>query len=315
MVIDKSWTCLGRHEKEFYTGLKKFVKHCKLLENSSENVKCPCKSCRLVSWVSIRNLSDHITNYGWDPSYKTWIHHGELNLPSSVIDNTRQPQMSDMTTCLNDLSYIPPSNEQNEPTQRDIVNGVRFVVHSHHELHTTHNSDVCSPDDKDEEMYYGQLEEILEFSYMSFKVVLFRVKWFDTSNEGRKVKRFVIRNNMTQIQANDESFKDDQYILATQVKQVFYLEDMARRPPNWKVVKDVNHKNLNDLDFSTLHIDGQSIDVDAPPDIIDVEEDDDIIDEEDAIPHDLEDYDDEDLVNFDDDDDDVAVVYSSKEED
>ncbi|GKD19831.1 hypothetical protein Tco_1208989 [Tanacetum coccineum] len=28
--------------------------------------------------------------------------------------------MSDMTTCLNDLSYIPPNNEQNEPNQGDI---------------------------------------------------------------------------------------------------------------------------------------------------------------------------------------------------
>ncbi|GKD98251.1 hypothetical protein Tco_1382148, partial [Tanacetum coccineum] len=28
--------------------------------------------------------------------------------------------MSDMTACLNDLSYIPLNNEQNEPTQGDI---------------------------------------------------------------------------------------------------------------------------------------------------------------------------------------------------
>nr|GEX48036.1 hypothetical protein [Tanacetum cinerariifolium] len=28
--------------------------------------------------------------------------------------------MSDMTACLNDVSYIPPNNEQNEPTQGDI---------------------------------------------------------------------------------------------------------------------------------------------------------------------------------------------------
>ncbi|GJZ04489.1 hypothetical protein Tco_0537764 [Tanacetum coccineum] len=28
--------------------------------------------------------------------------------------------MSDMTACLNDLSYITPNNEQNEPTQGDI---------------------------------------------------------------------------------------------------------------------------------------------------------------------------------------------------
>ncbi|GJR99084.1 hypothetical protein Tco_0315593 [Tanacetum coccineum] len=84
-----------------------------------------------------------------------------------------------------------------------LVNGVRFIVHSRDECRTTQNNGICSPGDKDGEMYYGQLEEILEFLYMSFKVVLFRVKWFDTSNEGCKVKSFVIRNNMTQIWAND----------------------------------------------------------------------------------------------------------------
>ncbi|GKD26307.1 hypothetical protein Tco_1232521, partial [Tanacetum coccineum] len=47
--------------------------------------------------------------------------------------------------------------------------------------------------------------------------------------------------------------------------------------------------SLSDLDNATLHIDGQSTEVDAPPDIIDLDEDDDIID-------------DEDLVNVDDDD-------------
>nr|GFA83917.1 hypothetical protein [Tanacetum cinerariifolium] len=52
-----------------------------------------------------------------------------------------------------------------------------------------------------------------------------------------------------------------------------------------------------------MYYDGQSINVDALPDIIDVvDEDDDIIDEEDPIPHDLADSDDEDLVNFDIDD-------------
>nr|GFA91873.1 hypothetical protein [Tanacetum cinerariifolium] len=50
------------------------------------------------------------------------VHHGEPALPPPppVIDNTRQPHMSDMTALFNDLSYIPPNNEHNEPTQRDI---------------------------------------------------------------------------------------------------------------------------------------------------------------------------------------------------
>ncbi|GJU79754.1 RNA-directed DNA polymerase, eukaryota [Tanacetum coccineum] len=220
-----------------------------------------------------------------------------------------------------------------------VVNGVRFVIHSRDKRRTTQNSGICSPGEKDGEMYYGQLEEILEFSYMSFKVVLFRVKWFDTSNNGRKHQRFVIRNNITQIWAHGEAFKNDQYILATQVKQVFYLEDMARRPPNWKVVQDLNHKNysnggvlvvkddhdvihfdnssdlalstsLGDLDFATLNIDGQSMDVDAPLNIIDVNKDDYLIDDEDALPYDLADFGDEDLAN--DDDDDVAIYTDNK---
>ncbi|GJV60011.1 hypothetical protein Tco_1466111 [Tanacetum coccineum] len=40
------------------------------------------------------------------------------------------------------------------------------------ERRTTQNSGICSPGGKDGEMYYGQLQEILEFLYLSFKVVL-----------------------------------------------------------------------------------------------------------------------------------------------
>nr|GEX41298.1 hypothetical protein [Tanacetum cinerariifolium] len=60
-----------------------------------------------------------------------------------------------------------------------------------------------------------------------------------------------------------------------------------------------------------MYYDGQSTEVDAPPDIIDVvDEDDDIIDDEDALLHDLADFDDEDLINVD--DDGVDKVYSTE---
>nr|GEY71750.1 hypothetical protein [Tanacetum cinerariifolium] len=186
-----------------------------------------------------------------------------------------------------------------------------YVLHNSLEIDTYRSqfkSDICSPGGKDGEMYYGQLQEILEFSYLSFKVVLFRVKWFDTSNEGRKVKNLVLRNNMTQILTKGEAFKDDQYILATQAKQCFYLEDMARRQPHWKVVKHVNHKKFPDggvivveEDHDVIHFDNSS-DLPLSTNLIDLDEDDDIIDDEDAHPRDLADSDDEDLINVDDDD-------------
>ncbi|GKA67394.1 zinc finger, CCHC-type containing protein [Tanacetum coccineum] len=241
------------------------------------------------------------------------------------VDNDQDPEVSttsELFALANGPSWTPIS------INSCVVDGVRYVVHSRDERRTTQNSGICSPG-PDGEMYYGQLQEIIEFKYLLFKVALFRVKWFDTSNKGRKVNKLVLRNNMTQIDCSREAFKDDQYILVTQVKQVFYLEDKTK--PHWKVVEHVNHKkfsdggvivveddpdiihfdnssdlplstSLNDLDNATLHIDGQSTVVDAPPDIIDVpDEDDDITDDEDALPHDLADSDVEDLINVDDD--------------
>nr|GEV37203.1 putative reverse transcriptase domain-containing protein [Tanacetum cinerariifolium] len=92
-----------------------------------------------------------------------------------------------------------------------------------------------------------------------------------------------------------KAFKDDQYIITTQVKQCFYLEDMARRQPHWKVVEHVNHKKF--LDGGVIVVE-EDPDVDASPNIINLDEDDDIIDDEDALPHDLADSDDEDLINL-----------------
>ncbi|GKA29426.1 zinc finger, PHD-type containing protein, partial [Tanacetum coccineum] len=170
MVIDKSWTSLGKHEKAFYTGLKKFVDDCKSLVDSVGNIRCPCKSCRLVLWVSIKHLLDHISKYGFDPSYKTWIHHGEPDLPLSlpIIDNTRQPQMSDMTMCLNDISYIPLNNEKNEPTQGDIGrtsnDPTQAKRNEFEELYVSANEELYPDCD-----YVTRLDFMAKFTYFKVK--------------------------------------------------------------------------------------------------------------------------------------------------
>nr|GEZ20917.1 hypothetical protein [Tanacetum cinerariifolium] len=112
-----------------------------------------------------------------------------------------------------------------------VVNGVRFVVHSRDERHTTQNSGICSPGGKDREMYYGQLQEILVFRICRSKLCC---------------------------------------------------------------------SELSGLTLATKEVDASS-------NIIDLDEDDDIIDDEDALPNNLADSDDEDLVNIDDDDDGVDM--------
>nr|GFB53071.1 hypothetical protein [Tanacetum cinerariifolium] len=198
MVIDKSWTSLGKHEKAFYTGLKKFVDDCKPLVDSAGNIRCPCKSCRLVLWVSIKHLSDHISMYGFNPSYKTWIHHGEADLPPPppVIDNTRQPQMSDMTTCLNELSYIPLNNEQNEPTQGDIGETSNDPTQAKRkefkELYASANEKLYPGCD-----HVTRLDFMAKFTYFKAKDVHFcpvcnTSRWKDINTPGKKVPKKVL---------------------------------------------------------------------------------------------------------------------------
>ncbi|GKA01112.1 uncharacterized protein Tco_0673777 [Tanacetum coccineum] len=81
--------------------------------------------------------------------------------------------------------------------------------------------------------------------------------------------------------------RNNQYILATQVTQVFYLQDLARQPRGWKVVEHVYHRDvaesdqdvihgsssshvtlsvgLTNLEHTDLSINAQSTEVDAPP--------------------------------------------------
>nr|GFC42904.1 hypothetical protein [Tanacetum cinerariifolium] len=148
----------------------KFIKDCKPLVNSARNINCPCKSCRTILWVSIENLPKRITRYGWDPGYKTWVLHGELDLPlpSSVIDNTRQTQMSDMIALLNDLSYIPLNNDQNETTQGDIGETSNEPTQSKNnefkELYASANEELYPGCD-----YVTRLDFMEKFTYFKVK--------------------------------------------------------------------------------------------------------------------------------------------------
>ncbi|KAL5573251.1 hypothetical protein UlMin_022848 [Ulmus minor] len=128
-------------------------------------------------------------------------------------------QAPEVTTEL--LSLSSKTNMVVSSYQACIVNGVRFVTHDRDVRLRTQNSGVSVPG-TGQEMFYGQLQQILEFSYLNgFSVVLFRCKWF-------------------------KSYKDDQFILASQAKHVFYVADPSRGP-NWRVVQHVKHRSIWDI--------------------------------------------------------------------
>ncbi|GJX39135.1 hypothetical protein Tco_0252438 [Tanacetum coccineum] len=63
-----------------------------------------------------------------------------------------------------------------------VVDGVRYVVHNRDERRTTKNSGICSLGPGGE-MYYGQLQEILEFKYLLFKEDDHDIMHFDNSSD------------------------------------------------------------------------------------------------------------------------------------
>lgn len=202
-----------------------------------------------------------------------------------------------------------------------IVNGVKFLVHERDKLHTTQSSGVSTPG-PDGAMYYGQLEEILELTYMgNRKVVLFRCIWFDTRNPTNptpRSRRSYIEHGIHHILTERDAYRNQQYILATQATQVFYLEDPARRPPHWKVVEDVHHRKiwhgdvvdsyqdvihgssssdvalsvgLTGFEYANLSVNDESAEVDAPPDVVAEEDADFVTNEDNVVAHVLDDDD------------------------
>nr|GEW31141.1 hypothetical protein [Tanacetum cinerariifolium] len=108
--------------------------------------------------------------HGFDLGYKTWVHHGKLALPPPppVINNTRQPQMSDMKALLNDLSYIPPNNEHNEQTQGDIgetsSEPTQATRNEFEELYASANEELYPDCD-----YVTRLDLMEKFTYFKVK--------------------------------------------------------------------------------------------------------------------------------------------------
>nr|GEZ48951.1 hypothetical protein [Tanacetum cinerariifolium] len=156
-----------------------------------------------------------------------------------------------------------------------------------------------------------------------------KAKWEGSIAKGYVAEEALTFNNDPGVNKSSELFALACEPSQTPISVNSCVVNDVRRPLGWKVVEQVSHKkflnegvivveydphvihvdnssdltlstSLNDMEITGLHIDGQSIDVDAPPDIIDVvDEDDDITDEEAPIPYDLVDFDDEDLISAD----------------
>ena len=108
-----------------------------------------------------------------------------------------------------------------------MVNGVKFHTRDLDNRRMTQNSGVYTDGDHEGEMhdFYGHVCKIWELEYVfRHKVVLFQCEWYNTSTNGQ---RRTIRTNAhcTSIDVTSRWYQNDHFILHSQAKQVFYLQD------------------------------------------------------------------------------------------
>ena len=77
--------------------------------------------------------------------------------------------------------------------------------------------------------YYGVIEDIWELDYIDFREPVFRCKWVDNNN-GVQVDDF----GFTMMDLGREGHKGDQFIMASQARQVFYIQDPSNE--KWSIV-------------------------------------------------------------------------------
>ena len=82
-------------------------------------------------------------------------------------------------------------------------------------------------DNNGKKTHYGYIEEIWELDYgPNFKVPLFRCRWVMLSGGGVTKDEY----RMIIVDLNNLGYRDEPFVLAQDVAQVFYIKDMSSKP-------------------------------------------------------------------------------------
>ncbi|XP_073057309.1 uncharacterized protein [Primulina eburnea] len=123
-----------------------------------------------------------------------------------------------------------------------LIDGVTYTTKERDDVRVVQNSgvslvaktmQVASAKDKNpivtDMIFYGVIEEIWLLDYHKFQIPMFKCKWVE-NNGGITIDDL----GFTLINLNRIGFKSDSFILASQAKQVFYIEDPE--DPLWSIV-------------------------------------------------------------------------------
>ena len=92
--------------------------------------------------------------------------------------------------------------------------------------------------------YYGVLTDVIELHYLGGnRVILFKCDWWDVINSGRGIKKD--EYGFTCLNFERTICTDEPFVLASQAKQVFYVQNSNEE--NWHTVVEIQTQGVYDM--------------------------------------------------------------------
>ncbi|KAH7862370.1 hypothetical protein Vadar_003833 [Vaccinium darrowii] len=154
-----------------------------------------------------------------------------------------------------------------------IVNGTRFHTRDRERVRTTQNSGIVVKGEylSEDTDFYGILIDIIELKYnFGNRVYLFKCQWRDVSDKREGIRK---DQHFISVNATKTWYTNEPFVLASQARQVYYLDD-PKHGGSWQIVQKIHTKNLfdvpevdeeddsNDETFQQVEVDGVLVQVD-----------------------------------------------------
>ncbi|CAA0828030.1 Unknown protein [Striga hermonthica] len=179
-----------------------------------------------------------------DDSFSTWF---ERVICAPIVEN---PTVNEN---LLHLAYGP--DKRVTRYEACIVSGLRFHTKQREVSKRTQNSGVMVKGEEASGLrdYYGVLTDIIKLDYLgNHEVVLFKCDWF----EGKSIQKD--KYNCVSVNLSRPWKTNEPYVLASQVQQVFYVND-NKLGKDWKVVVETQARSSwsvlenNDNECTVVH--------------------------------------------------------------
>ncbi|CAL2248300.1 unnamed protein product [Prunus armeniaca] len=175
-----------------------------------------------------------------------------------VLDNTEEVQSQlngeDNNGVSENLRWLATSPSMAVPSYRSyLIKGIKFNTKAQDDVRAVQNSgvyllahtmQVASAKDKNSIVsnmgFYGVIQDIWDLNHQKFTIIVFRCDWID-STSGLVVDEL----GFTLVDLSKIGHRNNQFVMASQVKQVFFVDDPMHH--GWSVVLSMPNREYNDV--------------------------------------------------------------------